>query len=62
MNVPEEEGHPATDSDLFSPSGAPTARLQPFRVDKESMAVMDKFLELFPCDDDSIYKGLHMDN
>jgi hypothetical protein len=41
-------------------SGAPTTQLQSFQVDKESMAVMERFLQLFPSDDDDIYEALHI--
>jgi len=55
-----EEGGPNSDIDVFSPSGAPTTQLQSFQVDKASMAVMERFLQLFPSDDDDIYEALHI--
>ena len=54
------EGGPNSDIDVFSPSGAPTTQLQSFQVDKASMAVMERFLQLFPSDDDDIYEALHI--
>jgi len=35
MGIPEEEGGPTLDMDVFLPSGAPTTQLQQFQVDKE---------------------------
>jgi hypothetical protein len=60
MTITEEEGGPNSDIDVFSPSGAPTTQLQSFQVDKASMAVMERFLQLFPSDDDDIYEALHI--
>lgn len=59
MSVLDSEGGLAIDTNVFSPSGAPTTHRQPFPVDKESMAVMDRFLELFRGDDDDMYEALH---
>jgi len=60
MSITEEEGSPNLDTDLFSVSGTPMTQLQPFQVDKESMAVMERFLQLFPSDDDDMYAALHI--
>jgi hypothetical protein len=50
-NDPHHQRHlggPNSDIDVFSPSGAPTTQLQSFQVDKESMAVMERFSNSFP--------------